>query len=252
MTITLRTTKGAALTQAELDGNFTSLSTSKANLAGSIAQSFSMLNGTVAGVLGVGVTPTGSRALYLAGTRTAEAASARGISMGADLVLAAAANNDVLSGLFIGPVNFSVGTFTGVTQYAIKSTSAAPSELSGNLSLIGASSTLGYGVGSGATVTQATSRTTGVTLNKGTGAVTLFSTTTVAGTFASFTLTNSLIAATDVIIVNFASATSANSYGVCVTAVSAGSCRIQVHNIAAVATAEAPVINFVVIKGAAS
>lgn len=111
---------------------------------------------------------------------------------------------------------------------------------------------LGYGTGAGGTVTQATSRSTGVTVNKPTGAITLFSTTATTGTFASFTLTNTLIAATDVVIVNFASATSANKYSLFVTAVAAGSCRIQVYNIAAVAVAEAPVINFAVIKGATS
>lgn len=111
---------------------------------------------------------------------------------------------------------------------------------------------LGYGTGAGGTATQATSRTTGVTLSKPTGKITLFSTTATTGTFASFTLTNTLIADTDVVIVNFASATSANKYSLFVTAVDAGSCRIQVYNIAAVAVAEAPVINFAVIKGATS
>ena len=111
---------------------------------------------------------------------------------------------------------------------------------------------LGYGTGAGGTVTQATSRTTGVTLSKPTGKITLFSKTATTGTFASFTLTNTLIAATDVVIVNFASATSADKYSLFVTAVAAGSCRIQVYNIAAVAVAEAPVINFAVIKGATS
>ena len=119
---------------------------------------------------------------------------------------------------------------------------------SGNV-LVTSAAGLGYGTGAGGTVTQATSRTTGVTLSKPAGKITLFSTTATAGTFASFTLTNTLIAATDVVIVNFASATSANKYSLFVTAVAAGSCRIQVYNIAAVAVAEAPVINFCVLKG---
>lgn len=108
---------------------------------------------------------------------------------------------------------------------------------------------IGYGTGSGGTVTQLTSRTTGVTLNKPSGAITLFSTTTTAGTFASFTLTNSSIAATDSVIVNFVSGATANRYSLCVTAVGAGTCQIQIHNIAAVGVAEAPVIRFNVIKG---
>ncbi len=111
---------------------------------------------------------------------------------------------------------------------------------------------IGYGTGAGGTVTQATSRTTGVTLNKVCGTITLFSTTTTAGTFASFTVTNSAVAATDTVVVNFASAATADKYGICVTAVAAGSFRIQIHNIAAVGVAEAPVINFAVIKAVTS
>ena len=108
---------------------------------------------------------------------------------------------------------------------------------------------IGYTTGAGGTVAQATSRTTGVTLNKLTGAITLLSGTTTAGTFSSFTVTNSTVAATDAVIVNFVSGATADSYSLCVTAVAAGSFRIQVHNIAAVAVAEAPVIRFTVIKG---
>ena len=60
---------------------------------------------------------------------------------------------------------------------------------------------VGYATGAGGTVTQGTSRTTGVTLNKTAGAITLFS---AAGTTtaATFTVTNSTVAATDVIILN--------------------------------------------------
>jgi hypothetical protein len=57
---------------------------------------------------------------------------------------------------------------------------------------------LGYGTGSGGAVTQATSRTTGVTLDKTNGAITLVS---AAGTtsWQSFTVTNSTVAATDTV-----------------------------------------------------
>lgn len=112
----------------------------------------------------------------------------------------------------------------------------------------GATNGIGYSGGAGAAVTQATSRTTGVTINNVCGRITLFSTTTTAGTFASFTVTNSAVASTDVVIVNIGSGATADRYGVLVTAVSAGSFRVQIHNIAAVGVAEAPVLNFAVIK----
>lgn len=106
---------------------------------------------------------------------------------------------------------------------------------------------LGYDTGSGGTVTQGTNRTTGVTINKTNGAITLFSDVTVAATFTSFTVTNSAIAATDTVILNMKSG-SADSYIFSVSAVSAGSFRVQIYNVAAVAVAEAPVLNFSVIK----
>jgi hypothetical protein len=107
---------------------------------------------------------------------------------------------------------------------------------------------LGYGTGSGGTVTQATSRTTGVTLSKPTGAITMFS---AAGSVvaATFTVTNTLVAATDTIILNQKSGT--NFYVLLVTAVAAGSFNITFYTTGGVAT-DAPVINFALIKGATS
>ena len=83
---------------------------------------------------------------------------------------------------------------------------------------------LGYGTGSGGAVTQATSRTTGVTLNKTNGAITLVSAAGLA-TYQSFTVTNSTVAATDTIIVNQKSGTDKNI--IFVTNVAAGSFEIS-------------------------
>jgi hypothetical protein len=120
-------------------------------------------------------------------------------------------------------------------------------DLSGNV-LVTNPAGLGYGTGSGGTVTQATSRTTGVTLSKPTGAITMFS---AAGSVvaATFTVTNTLVAATDTIILNQKSGT--NLYVLLVTAVAAGSFNITFYTTGGVAT-DAPVINFAIIKGATS
>jgi hypothetical protein len=104
---------------------------------------------------------------------------------------------------------------------------------------------LGYGTGAGGTVTQATSRTTGVTLSKPTGAITMFSAAGSA-TAATFTVTNTLVAATDTIILNQKSGT--NLYVLLVTAVAAGSFNITFYTTGGTAT-DAPVINFALIKG---
>jgi hypothetical protein len=114
--------------------------------------------------------------------------------------------------------------------------------------LAGAGLGVGFATGSGGTVTQTSSRTTGVTLNKKCGAVTLFS---AAGTsaYTSFTVTNSLITANDVIVVNQQSGT--NTYLVFVTAVATGSFRITFSAVSGTAT-DAPVFNFAVIEGVSS
>ena len=107
---------------------------------------------------------------------------------------------------------------------------------------------VGYATGAGGTVTQGTSRTTGVTLNKTTGAITLFSAAGSA-TAATFTVTNSTVAATDVIILNQKSGT--DLYDLMVTAVAAGSFNITFRTTGGTTT-EQPVFNFAVIKGVAA
>lgn len=103
----------------------------------------------------------------------------------------------------------------------------------------------GYAVGAGGAVTQATSRTTGVTLNKAAGAITLFSAAGSA-TFASFTVTNSVVSANDTITVSQKSGT--DLYEIHVTAVAAGSFRITYRTTGGT-TVEQPVFNFTVFKG---
>lgn len=144
------------------------------------------------------------------------------------------------------PVNGVVHLYSTSTTQWYSSLNNARQSVNGIFST--GTAGIGYATGAGGTVTQLTSRTTGVTLNKITGAITLFSSTTTAGTFSNFVVTNSTVAATDAVIVNFVSATTAASYSVIVSAVAAGNFTIQVHNIAAVAVAEAPVIRFAVIK----
>jgi hypothetical protein len=104
---------------------------------------------------------------------------------------------------------------------------------------------IGYATGAGGTVTQGSSRTTGVTINKRCGAITMFSAAGSA-TAATFTVTNSTVGANDVIILNQASGT--NLYDLLVTAVTAGSFNITFLTTGGTAT-DAPVINFAVIDG---
>ena len=115
-----------------------------------------------------------------------------------------------------------------------------------------ATATLGYTTGSGGTITQATNKTTAVTLNKINGEIVMNGAALADDATAAFTLTNSTIAATDVVIVNVASVGTAGAYQVTVGAVAAGSCSISVLNVSGGALSEAIKLNFAVIKAVAS
>ena len=115
-----------------------------------------------------------------------------------------------------------------------------------------ATTTLGYKSGTGGTVTQSSSKTTGVTLNKINGEIVMNGAELVDDATAAFTLTNSTIAATDVVIVNVASVGTAGAYQVTVGAVAAGSCSISVLNVSGGPLSQAIKLNFAVIKSVAS
>ena len=107
---------------------------------------------------------------------------------------------------------------------------------------------LGYATGAGGTVTQATNKTTAVTLNKISGQITMNGAALAAAAEVAFTLTNSTIAATDVVIINVQSVGTAGAYLVSVGAVAAGSCSITVSNASAGSLSQAIILNFAVIK----
>jgi hypothetical protein len=126
-------------------------------------------------------------------------------------------------------------------------------DVNGNVLVTGTGTTagFGYGTGAGGTVTQGTSRTTSVTLNKATGAITLFTAAPTAGLggATTFTVNNSTVAATDTVIVNVKSST--NTYLAFVSAVASTSFQISLISLTGTAS-DTPVINFAVIKGATS
>lgn len=115
---------------------------------------------------------------------------------------------------------------------------------------------MGYPTGTGGTVTQATSRTTGVTLNKITGEIVLFAVGIAGHEADEFVLTNSIIEANDVVMLcikngGSLAAGTRKYYVTQVNTVAAGSCTISVGNIDNGAiTSESPTLQFVVLKGA--
>ena len=112
---------------------------------------------------------------------------------------------------------------------------------------------IGYSTAAQGTVTQATDKSTGVTLNKSAGRITMNNASLAAGVAVSFILTNSLISINDVLIVNVSSNTTGSALGVYTTYVSylaAGSALITLRNLsAATAYSEAVIINFAIIHG---
>ena len=105
--------------------------------------------------------------------------------------------------------------------------------------------TLGYNTGG--TVTQATNKSTAVTLNGASGRITMNGALLALDTTVSFTLTNSSITANDLLILNHVSVGTAGSYLLNAQA-AAGSAVINVRNISLAALSEAIVIGFAVIK----
>ena len=148
--------------------------------------------------------------------------------------------SNVISFAATGTYQFEFSTVDGGTTITIYDL---------NRPLLGSTeSAVGYSTGTGGTVTQATNKSTGVTLNKRCGQITMNNASLSAATEVSFTLTNSVIAATDVVMVCVGSGATAGAYNIQCDAVAAGSCRISIGNMSSGSLSEAIVLNFVVIK----
>ena len=117
---------------------------------------------------------------------------------------------------------------------------------------VGGTTGFGYktGKGVGGAQTQITTRATTVVLNKLCGAITTDTTSLATAAEISFTVTNSKVAANDVVVACIKSGgTTSGSTWAAVTAVADGSFQISLANLhASVADTGAIVINFAVIK----
>ena len=109
---------------------------------------------------------------------------------------------------------------------------------------------IGYGAGSGGTVTQLTSKSTLVTLNKPTGKITTSNSALAAGATAYFTFGNSLIGAND--FVNLQIAAWAGDYRAVSEVSGNGTCFIFITNLSGASLSDAVPIKFNIIKGAIS
>lgn len=149
-------------------------------------------------------------------------------------------------------------TFNGSTAITVSHNTigAAPAAGSTNITSVGTLTTavlssgtggVGYATGAGGTASQTLLKTEAVTINEPTGLITTASTLLAANTSVSFTLNNTTIAATDLVVVAHVSGGTAGSYTVTAFPAS-NSATITLRNITAVGLTEAPAIRFAVIK----
>lgn len=101
-------------------------------------------------------------------------------------------------------------------------------------------------------VTQATSVTTAVTCNALSGVITTFAQTAAAAAEVDFTVNNSEVAATDIVVVCIKTHTSAGTFIAAVSAVADGSFQVRLTNLSAATAGNGVlVLNFFVIKATA-
>jgi len=139
-------------------------------------------------------------------------------------------------------------TITGATIDSSVIGGTTPAAVTGTD--IYASDEIGYNATAQGTVTQATSKSTGVTLNKSMGRITMNNAELGGGNGVTFTLTNSYISANDVVVVSISGGGTAGSYWPYVASQTTGSAVIGLYNNTGSPLSEAVIINFAIIHGA--
>lgn len=121
----------------------------------------------------------------------------------------------------------------------------------GNLLLTSGTGALGYGAGAGGTVTQLTSKSTNVTLNKPCGKITMHNAALAAGATISFILFNNLMGASDTLTLSIPNLIENDIYKYRVTSnLYNGGAIIFVTNTTGGSLSEGISINFILHKGA--
>ena len=143
----------------------------------------------------------------------------------------------------------SAPVFKGNIMSNTKATGVA--YLDPEFSTMYATEEIGYAASAQGTVTQLTSKSTAVTLDKSAGRITMNNASLTTATNATFTLNNALISANDTIILTISGGqATAGSYNVFANSLATGSVSITLRNISGGTLSEAVVINYCIIHGA--
>lgn len=121
---------------------------------------------------------------------------------------------------------------------------------SGNI--LSTSGAIGYGAGTGGTVTQATSKSTAVTLNKICGQITMHNAALAANTTVRFIVNNTFVDLADEVSVWLTNPVNPSAYDVAVDGLGAGVFAIRLRNNTSTSYSDSVVLGFAVRKGATS
>ena len=198
---------------------------------------------TLNSVLQTGPVDLGSQPLTTTGAVSTGAITATSVTLAADpttnLQAATKQYVDTANAL---KLNKAGDTMTGAL--IVNSTIASNSTILAN----GNSSKIGYNTGAGGTITQgAGAKTNSVTLNRPTGIIVTDNAALAANTAVTFNLSNSVIEATDIVVVSHISGGTLGSYNFAV-APAASNANIVIRNITAASLSEALTLRFIVIK----
>jgi len=183
------------------------------------------------------------------GVVTAASVTASGVVTAASVTLAAnpttnlqATTKQYVDAADVLKLNKAGDTMTGAL--IVNSTIASNSTILAN----GNSSKIGYDTGAGGSVTQgAGAKTNSVTLNRPTGIIVTDNAALASATAVTFNLSNSVIEATDIVVVSHISGGTLGAYNFAV-APAAGNANIVIRNITAGSLSEALTLRFIVIK----
>ena len=208
--------------------------------------------------IGIGQTEPTALLHIKAGTATASTAPIK-LTSGTLLGTAEAGAIEFLTNAFYGTITtgptrktFAFLESPSFTTPNIGVASGTSLEATGLIKSSSATAGIGYAAGAGDAQTQGTSKATTVTINAICGTITTHNATLNAATIVSFQVTNSAVAATDVVIVNHDSGGTLGAYTVNASGTATGHFHVDLRNNSASNLSEALVIRFAVIKAVVS